>query len=113
MLSERMQRRIDALLDEADAAVSALRWTDVAERARAVLAIDATNEDAASFLKMADADRVAVTPSNDAEAGAASTLPAAFVPGRYRVLRLLGAGARKKVYLARDEQLGREVERKC
>ena len=40
MAGERMQRRIDALLDEADAAVAARRWDEVAEKARAVLAID-------------------------------------------------------------------------
>ncbi len=43
MPGERMQRRIDALLDEADACVSADEWLQVAEKARAVLAVDATS----------------------------------------------------------------------
>lgn len=54
--SERIQRRIEAFLDEADAAASAGEWRAVAEKARAVLAIDEANEDAAAFLKMATAN---------------------------------------------------------
>ena len=46
MPSERIQRRIDALLDEAEAAMSAGDWSAVAEKARAVLAMDPDNEDA-------------------------------------------------------------------
>ena len=56
MPSERIQRQIDALLDEAGAATSAGQWPAVAEKARAVLAIDEGNEDAAAFLKMAEAN---------------------------------------------------------
>ena len=40
---------------------------------------------------------------------AAPPLPEAFADGRYRVMRFLGEGARKRVYLARDERLEREV----
>ena len=54
-----MQRRIEALLDEADAAVTASNWTEVAEKARAALVIDADNADAVTFLKMAEANGVA------------------------------------------------------
>ncbi|MBI1816733.1 MAG: protein kinase [Deltaproteobacteria bacterium] len=38
-----------------------------------------------------------------------NNLPAAFASGRYRVQRLLGEGARKRVYLARDHRLDRDV----
>jgi hypothetical protein len=119
MPSERMQRRIDALLDQAESASDSGAWTAVAEKARAVLAIDEANEDALSFLKMAEANGVSRRQAASAEpepsapvvshAATSPSLPRSFVSGRYRVLRLLGQGARKKVYLARDERLGREV----
>jgi hypothetical protein len=62
MVSERIQRRIDALLDEPDAAVTAQDWPRVAGAARAVLAIDDTNADAAAFLKMALANGISDGP---------------------------------------------------
>ena len=55
MPSERIQRRSEALLDQADEAVDANDWPLVADKARAVLAINETNEDALAFLKMAEA----------------------------------------------------------
>ena len=56
MPSERIQRRIDSLLDQCDEAVDAAHWSLLAERARAVLAIDEASEDALAFLKMAEAN---------------------------------------------------------
>jgi eukaryotic-like serine/threonine-protein kinase len=38
-----------------------------------------------------------------------SALPAAFAGGRYEVTRLLGEGMQKRVYLARDTRLERDV----
>ena len=58
MPSERMQRRIDALLDEAAEAVSAKEWALVADKVRVVPAIDPENEDATGFLRMAPANGV-------------------------------------------------------
>ena len=46
MPSDRTLRRIDAFLDQAEAASDASDWEEVAAKARAVLAMDPDNEDA-------------------------------------------------------------------
>ena len=122
-----MQRRIDALLDEADEAVTAGEWLAVGEKARAVLAIDVDNEDAQSFLKMADAAPAgsSIIPGDPERAGdtakpnshtqgavsdpAAPADPESFAGGRYNVLRFLGEGGKKRVFLAHDELLDRDI----
>ncbi len=113
MPSERIQRRIDSFLDEADAASTTGDWSPVTEKARAVLAIDAENEDAGSFLKMAEANGVGTTgtisQTISEEAYAAPPLSASFADGRYAVRRFLGEGGRKRVFLAHDSRLDREV----
>jgi hypothetical protein len=53
MPSERVQRRIDALLDDADAALAERDWRAAAEICQAVLVLDADNEDAGSYLAAA------------------------------------------------------------
>jgi len=50
MASERIQRHIDSLLDEADQAVANEDWPTVASRARAVLRMDHENSDGLSYL---------------------------------------------------------------
>ena len=54
MASERVQRRIELLLDEADAAISRYDWEAVLNAAQAVLAIAPENGDAATFLAAAE-----------------------------------------------------------
>ena len=50
MASERFQRRIDRLLDEADEAIARYDWEAVRQAAQAVLAIDPDNSDGQTFL---------------------------------------------------------------
>ena len=50
MASERIQRQIDSLLDEADQAVANEDLPTVASRARAVLRMDHENSDGLSYL---------------------------------------------------------------
>jgi class 3 adenylate cyclase len=111
MPSERIQRRIDTLLDEADAAVTSADWLVVAEKARAALSLDSENADGRTFLSAAQ-QHLGTT---DAPAGSppeskpVPVLPSSFVAGRYAVRRFLGEGGRKRVYLAHDSRLDREV----
>ncbi len=46
MASERVQRQIDRLLDEAEAAITQRSWTLARDHAQSVLAIDPNNTDA-------------------------------------------------------------------
>ena len=54
MASERVQRRIDRLLDQIEQAMDDLQWATVKDCAQAVLALDADNSDALSFLAAAE-----------------------------------------------------------
>ena len=54
MASDRVQRRIDSLLDEAEQAIANEDWTTVASRVRSVLAIDPENGDAVAYFAAAE-----------------------------------------------------------
>ena len=54
MASDRIQRRIDILLDEADEAVAKSDWAVVLDRALNVLRLDPENQDARSYLTAAE-----------------------------------------------------------
>lgn len=56
MPSERTERQIDRLLEDADSAANADDWTLVASKARAVLAMDLENEDAPPPMRAAKAN---------------------------------------------------------
>ena len=113
MPSDRIQRRINALLDEADEAVTARRWDEVAEKGRAVLVIDEANEDAVAFLKMAEANGATAAgaqPSAEAARSGTRRLRAHLL--RRRPLRRGAFPWRRRqklVYLAHDELLDRDV----
>ena len=120
MATERIQRRIDQLLDEADEAVSRSDWHLVRDRVQNVLALDPDNRDALSFLAAADRafESSVSTPDGSASQSpstpappstAQERLPTSFANGRYQVKKLLGEGGRKRVYQAHDTVLDRDV----
>ena len=114
MASERIQRRINQLLDEADGAVTALNWEVVRARAEAVLAFDPENTDAIAYLEATEraVDRIAPASGPTTSSTAPTETPdqpSSFADGRYQVQRFLGEGGKKKVYLAQDATLDREV----
>src|SRR5262245_10693099 len=53
-----------------------------------------------------DRDTLAITQGTEADSW---SMPLPFASGRYIVRRPLGQGGQKKVYLARDERLDRDV----
>ena len=123
MATERIQRRIERLLDQIEEAMERLDWESVRSSAQAVLALDAENLEAAAFLGAADQATIVASaqgnsqPTSQPADAAPATLaptplpsqPTSFAGGRYQVQRFLGEGGRKKVYLAHDKTLDREV----
>jgi serine/threonine protein kinase/tetratricopeptide (TPR) repeat protein len=118
MASERTQRRIDRLLDEAEQAMDSGDWPRVEVLADQVLRLDPENTDAQSFLNAARRDSDVSKRSRSEEpdpthsASADSTGhagPTSFASGRYTVKKFLGEGGKKRVYLAHDTLLDRDV----
>ena len=114
MASERVQRRIDILLDEADQAIAQSDWSVVRDRAQNVLALDPDNSDAATFLAAADralasSGQPPASTSTPTSKEPTADQPTSFANGRYQVKRFLGEGGKKKIYLAQDTTLDREV----
>jgi hypothetical protein len=113
MPSERVQRRIDDLLDQTEEAVKATERSRVQELTAVVLEVDPENEDAVSFRKMADVGvletgSAAGTPASGTAAATTSITaepltpdtvstpdaPDAFAGGRYEVSKFLGEGGK-------------------
>ena len=114
MVSERGKRRIERLLDEGDEAVSQLDWETVRDRAQAALVFDPDNSEALELLSGAERALAASDTAHRAEPAsspptATPTQPTSFANGRYQVKRFLGEGGKKKVYLAHETTLDREV----
>jgi hypothetical protein len=113
MTSERVQRQIDRLLDEAERAAGERTWAVVKDRTEHALTFDPGNADALALLAAAErglgqAGGTMSLPAPPATPTAAPQ-PASFANGRYVVRRFLGEGGKKKVYLAHDTLLDRDV----
>ena len=113
MTSERVERRIDRLLDRIDQTESEERWAEVRSLALDVLDLDPENDEASAYLRsaerrIADADAIESTDAVTSSQALADT-PASFANGRYEVTGFLGEGDKKKVYLAHDKTLDRDV----
>ncbi len=54
MASERVQRQIDRLLDQAEEAMGQMAWEAVRDSAKAVLGLDSSNNDSIAFLASAE-----------------------------------------------------------
>ena len=118
MASDRRRLRIERLLDEAEDAVGRYDWDAVRQAAQAVLAFDPENGEALDLLTGAEralgdfALPPTIQPTSSTPAiGPAATPahPTSFAAGRYQVKRFLGEGGKKRVYLAHDSTLDREV----
>ena len=103
VVSERIQRQIDRLLDEAEEAASELDWAVVRDRATAVLAYQSENPDALAHLAAAEkALESVVRPSPTATvtvqppSAPTEPQPTSFADGRYQVRSFLGEEARSE-----------------
>ncbi len=113
MPSERIQRDIDRLLDEAGTAIAEGDWELVKRQANSVLALDPNNVDATSYQEAAARATGSTSESSEPSAPVApapqSDAPSSFASSRYEVRSFLGEGSKKRVFLAHDSVLDREV----
>ncbi len=120
MATERLRRRIEQLLDEAEEALTQLDWGTVSARVTAVMSLEPDNPDAQALLEAVErAQDSSGTPSPHLNTSTSPTVtpnaspspiqPTSFANGRYEGKRFLGEGGKKKVYLAQDTLLDREV----
>ena len=105
MTTGRVQRRIERLLDQVEAAADAGDWEGVDRIAQEVLYLDPGNADALHFKEAANralggGDEVDAhdTPLSKASATPSTAEPTSFADGRYVVKRFLGEGGKKKVF---------------
>ncbi len=127
MTGDRISRRIEGLLNEADSAIASGDWGLAVEKSRDVLAFDPDNAEALAFVAAAerrlspDASEIPVlqsarssTSEPDNRPGVPASpsrekIPESFANGRYQVKKFLGEGGKKLVYLALDTVLDRQI----
>jgi tetratricopeptide (TPR) repeat protein len=119
MASERIQRRIERLLDQIEEAADQGDWELARTLAEEVLGFAPDNSDAIAFIEVANQRILSgKTPESELPDSLLATTqssdtppqqPPSFANGRYEVKRFLGEGGKKKVYLAHDTLLDRDV----
>ena len=106
------------MLDQAEEAMDRSDWESVREHVKVALGLDPGNTDALAFL--ASVETVLETESIVESSPPLTSppvpnptvtpdQPTSFANGRYQVKRFLGEGGKKKVYLAHDGILDRDV----
>ena len=115
--SVRVQRQVVRLLEELEEAVISREWEAVREKCIDVLALEPNNVDAQAFLAAAQR-ALGEDSSNGAATGQAAHSSTSMdllgasvtvINGRYSLGRMIGEGAKKHVYEARDALLDRDV----
>ena len=120
MASERVKRRIERLLDQIEEAADQQIWDRERQLAEEVLSLDPDNVDAQTFLAAAERSLSRISGSTEdvpyhapesipPPVSSISDQPTSFANDRYQVKKFLGEGGKKKVYLAHDTLLDREV----
>ena len=106
MASDRLQRQIERLLDEAKAAIARFGWDALRQQAQAVLAMDPDNSDGQAFLATAERALSGSSATSSPQstsfraASAAATpadQPASFANGRQPEMERLNAALRDLV----------------
>ena len=90
MANDRVQRRIDRLLDQVEEAIDQLDWEEVRQRAQAVLRLDPENSDAIAYLAAAERDTedsrsTQASPFSLPVSAPVSDHPTSFANRRYQV----------------------------
>ena len=112
MTNERVQRRVERLLDQIDAAEAAADWHLVENLAKDILDLDEKNQEALAYQRAAER-RLGIQTMDPGPVPSpyeqAAPQPTSFANGRYKVVKFLGEGGKEKVYLAHDATLDRDV----
>ena len=118
MATDFIRQQIAQLLQQASQALANRDWVQVRDRAEDILALDPENQDATALLAAVER-RIGSTAQPGATAPIESPTvppvtpppshPTSFANGRYQVQRFLREGGKKRVYLAHDSRLDRDV----
>ena len=106
MASERVQRRIERLLDQIEQESDQENWQRVLDLVEKVLGFDSGNRDAAAFKEVAERrlsstefadahENIQSAPSLNLSETSHTIVPPSFASGRYQVKRFLGEGDKK------------------